>query len=501
MFKPMSFIYSKNWKEMKTQKIITYLSLVFLAGVFFSCDNFLDIEPQQSVSDDAIYADHAGVVNALHGAWSLVGSSNLYAGTSVFHSDLVGNSGELNWIGTFIQFRQWNWKSMDPNDGFISSKWSVSYKAIDLANNILESLDVVDEGHRNRVEGEARFIRGILYFELVRFYALPYSAGQNNPGVPLVLTPTAGITEDDYPARATVGAVYQQVLEDLGLANQLLAGLPTGFGANGGRATSSTASAFLSRVHLAMGNWEHAAQYANTVIDNFNGYDALHEHPRSAFNNDEYTTEDVFMINQNATSNAGQANSGIATFFASLDGLGRGDVYASAAYFDMFEPDDLRIQLTEDSEISTIADVPTMFYVGVGTDSGNNMTSKWGKHDANIQVIRLAEMILTRAEANFRNGSSIGANPLDDINAIRSRANASAWTDLTLEMIYEERFRELSFEGHKLHDVRRFQKSVVAPTGSPHVGQTIQWNDWRLVLPIPQREIDVNHNLVQNEGY
>ncbi len=487
---------------MRTQKIISILSFVFLAGVFFSCDDFLDLEPQQSVSDDAIYGDHEGVINALHGAYSLVAHESLYAGTSVFHSDLVGNSGELNWTGTFIQYRQWNWKAMDPNDGFISSKWSVSYKAIDLANNILASLDVVDEGHRARVEGEALFIRGILYFELVRFFGLPYNAGASSLGVPLILTPTAAITDDDYPARSSVGAVYEQVLSDLNQAKNLLSVVPTGAGANGGRATSTTAAAFLARVHLAMGNWQAAAEYADEVIGNMGGYSSLHGNIRDAFNNDEYTSEDVFMINQNATSNVGQANDGIATFFASLDGMGRGDVYASSAYFEMFDPDDHRIQITVDPEISVIADVPTMFYIGVGTDSGNEMTSKWGKHDANIPVIRLAEMILTRAEANVRNGSAIGAAPLDDVNAIRSRSHAGdEWTTIDLDMIWEERFRELSFEGHKLHDLRRFEKSVVAPAGSPWVGETIHWNDGRLVLPIPQREIDVNENLVQNDAY
>lgn len=488
---------------MKTQKLFIYLSFFLLTGLVVSCDDFLDIEPQLAVSDDAIYGDHEGVLNALHGAYALVASSNLYAGTSVFQSDLVANTGELNWIGTFIQYRQWNWKAMDPNDGFVSGKWSTSYKAIDLCNNILASLDVVNDAHKARVEGEALFIRGILYFELVRFYALPYVAGQSNdhPGVPLVLTPTAGITEENYPSRATVAAVYNQILADLTGAKTLLSDF-TSAGANGGRATASTSAAFLARVHMAMENWSAAASEANTVINNLGGYAALHATPRAAFNNDEYTSEDVFMINQNPTSNAGQANTGITTFFASLPGLGRGDVYASQDFFDMFDDNDLRIQVTNDPGIGSIADVPTMFYVGVGTDSGNRMSSKWGKHDANVPVIRLAEMILTRAEANFRAGSAVGAAPLDDVNIIRDRANADdVWVSLTLNDIREERFRELAFEGHAIHDLRRFRGSVVAPSGSPFVGQTIPWNDGRLVLPIPQREIDVNHNLVQNDAY
>jgi starch-binding outer membrane protein, SusD/RagB family len=489
---------------MKTNRILTYLSLFLLVGTFISCEKFLDIEPQQSISNEAVYSTHEGVVNVLNGAYERIAGPQFFAGTSVFQSDLVANSGEVNWIGTFIQYRQLNWKAMDANDGFITAKWSRGYQIIDLCNNILSSLDVVNENQKSRVEGEALFLRGIVYFELVRFYAQPFVKGQGNdqPGVPLVLTPTTGITDDSYPARATVAQVYTQILADLAQASAKLDGLPTGFGANGGRATSTVVAAFQARVHMAMEEWEAAANAANHVINTFGGYTALHATPRAAFNNDEYTSEDVFMINQNATSNAGQANDGVATFFASLPGLGRGDVYASQAFFSRFEEGDLRAQITDNPGIGSIADVPTMFYIGVGTDSGNPMTSKWGRYDANIPVIRLAEMILTRAEANFRNGTAIGAAPLDDISAIRNRAQAGeVWTSLDLDKIRAERFRELAFEGHALHDLRRFRGSVVAPSGSPHVGETIQWNDGRLVLPIPQREIDVNPNLVQNTAY
>lgn len=486
---------------MKTKKIISII--VLLAVVLFqSCEKFLDLEPQQAVSDQTIYGNHEGVQNALYGAYERIAGPQLYAGTSIFHSDLVANSGDMNWLGTFIQYRQMNWKSMDPNDNLISSKWIRSYQAIDLVNNVLASLSVVKESERDRIEGEALFIRGIIYFELVRFYALPFVKGEPNThdGVPLVLTPTSGINENSYPARANVAAVYVNILSDLSIAKTKLGGF-TASGANAGRATASAAAAFLVRVHLAMEEWQLAAQEATFVIDNFGGFSALHNNPRAAFNNDDYTSEDVFMIIQDGLSNAGQSNDGITTFFASLRGLGRGDVSIPVSHMNRYEAGDLRATYLEDPTIVTIADVSTMFYKGVGTRPNNRNSAKWGKHDANVPVIRLAEVILSRAEANFRNGSSVGADPLDDIMAIRNRANASQWESLTLDLIRQERFRELCFEGHTLHDLRRFRENVVAPSGSPFVGQTIEWNDGRLVLPIPQREMDVNPNLTQNQAY
>ena len=94
----------------------------------------------------------------------------------------------------------------------VSGMWLNAYEAINIANNVLtsEALDVVDPADRAQVEGEARFIRGILYFELVKFFGLPYSDGSagSNPGVPLVDTPTQAIDESSFVSRSTVQQVY-----------------------------------------------------------------------------------------------------------------------------------------------------------------------------------------------------------------------------------------------------------------------------------------------------
>ncbi len=486
---------------MKTKKILSYISFIIIAVIISSCDDFLDLDPEQAIDSEYVYDDHDGIVNALHGAYALIAGPQFYAGTSIFHSDLVANSGEMSWIGTFIGYRQMDWKTLDPNEGTIYAKWRRAYQAIDIVNNILENLDNVDEIHKDRIEGEAKFIRGIMYLESVRFYAKPFIGGEDNshPGVPLVLTPTptGGLTNEHYPERAPVSAIYNHLLIDLEQAKSLLAG----YGDNDGKATATAAAGFLARAYLDTENWEAAASESNYVIENFGGYNALNPTPRSAFNNDDYTSEDVFMIMQNPTSHAGAANDGISTFFASLEGHGRGDVHILNAHFEKFEEGDLRITLTDDPTIIDISHVPGMYYIGVGTDPDNVMSSKWGKYDANINVIRLAEMILTRAEANFRNATSIGTEPINDINAIRNRAGLEDLEkELTLEEIRNERYRELCFEGHQLHDVKRFREDVIVPSGS-NIGEVLPWNSPRLVLPIPQREIDVNPNLVQNEGY
>lgn len=480
---------------MKNISLLKFLSVLVPAILMASCDKYLDIEPQQSIGSDYALTND-GMLSALNGAYDRLAGPELFAGTSVFYSDLLGDDGDASWVGTFIGYRRMSQKSLDPNEGTLTAKWLASYRTINSVNTVLDNLDVIDEDARAKAEGEAKFIRGIVYFDLVRFYGSPFEAGTENsqPGVPLVLTPFENLPSPEANvSRATVGAVYNQVLSDLNDAKALLE--PSSAGGNRGLATGTAASAFLSRVHLTMENYGEAAAEADIVITQFGGSDALNDTPLSAFNNDNYTSEDVFMINQNITSNAGQANDGIGTFFASLQGYGRGDMQITEDHIARYEEDDLRAGIQEviNSPAPSISDVNHMYYIGVGTNAGGIMSSKWGKYYANIPVIRLAEMFLTRAEANFENGTTIGAEPVDDINVIRNRAGLDDLSAVGQDDIRKERRLELAWEGHRLHDLRRWKESL-------QEGE-IPYDSPRLVLPIPQREIDVNDQLEQNEGY
>lgn len=490
---------------MKTIKYFILLGAVGMMSLFTACEKNLELNPELSIDYDLVYVDEEGVKLALDGAWSILGSPNLYAGTSVFQSDLLGADGStyLVWDGTFAQWRNMYRKSLNKNESTVSAKWIVAYRAINILNNVLANLDKV-ETDPDRVEGEAKFLRGILYFELVRFYAQPwgFTAGNTHPGVPLVLTPVQTYEDITFPARANVGAVYAQIENDLEDARDLLA--PGKAGANRGLATSTNASAFLARVYFAQKNWARTAEEATLVIDEF-GPDALNPTPRACFNNIVYTKEDVFMIRQSLTSNAGQSNDGITTFFASMPGLGRGDVRIQAAQISLFEAGDLRGGLEDNPDARVINEISQMYYWGYGTRAGRRRTTKWGDYKTNVPVIRLAEMYLTRAEANFMDGTSVGDTPINDLNKIRARANASliaAPGDIDLDLIKLDRYKELCFEGHALHDLKRWQGSIVTPSGSVWgTGVVLNWDDWRLVHPIPQREIEVNEAILQNENY
>ncbi|HSV89062.1 MAG TPA: RagB/SusD family nutrient uptake outer membrane protein [Bacteroidales bacterium] len=492
------------------KKIIIIFVTLLVTAMFTACEEPLMLEPETAIDYDQVYIDADGVKLALDGAWSLVAGPNLYAGTSTVFSELLGAdmTTRIRWTGTFIGWRDMFRKALNPNDGTIAAKWIDSYRAINIINNVLANLDNVSTDtlnvERRRVEGEARFIRGILYFQLVSFYALPWGAtvGNGHIGVPLVLDPVQTYEDIVFPPRATVAQVYTLVETDLLTARRLL--VPGRAGANRGLATSTNTSAFLVRVYMSQHRWADAANEATTVINAF-GPNALNVTPRGAFNNPGYTSEDVFMIRQNLHSHAGSANSGIGTFFASMPGFGRGDIDVRPGHTAMFAVGDVRGAFENNPVARIINEISAMHYVGYGTRAGLLRTTKWGRFDTFVNVIRLAEMHLSRAEANFMNASALGDEPIDDLNLIRDRANAPEITDpltINLALIQADRYRELCFEGHALHDMRRWRGQVRTPSGSPWgAGAVLPWNDNRLVFPIPQREIDVNRNLVQNPGY
>jgi hypothetical protein len=286
--------------------------------------------------------------------------------------------------------------------------------------------------------------------------------------------------------RSTVAAVYTQIINDLEAAQTLL----TPFDKNGTDISAYAAAAMLSRVYLQQANFPKAAAKADFVIQS-ELYELAGE-PLDAFNNTANTKEDIFAIQQTALSNAGTSNGGLATFYASLNGTGRGDMQVQEEHFDIYEPGDNRSGLQEDlNTTATITNVEEMFYLGIGSqNSGFIQIAKYGDANLNIQVIRLAEMYLTRAEANFETGSALGATPLSDINVIRDRAGVDPLLIVTRDEIRLERQRELAFEGFRLHDFKRWKLNVAG----------VPFSDPSLVMPIPEREREV-YDIPQNAGY
>ena len=441
---------------------------IFLTGliVLFGCKKPLDIVPTQSIDEQVALKTSNDVQVALVGSYADMGAGDLYGGGVYVYPELLGNTNEISWSGTFQGLTQIFNKTIPVDNGFVTRTWLTGYKTINDVNNVLSALGVVTASQANRVEGEAKFIRGTVYFDLVRLFGKAWNDGTpgSNPGVPLLLTPTKSITEASNVARSSVMQIYDQVIKDLTDAE---AKLPA---ANSFFATKNAAAAMLARVYLQKGDYASALQAANRVISsnrqslNTNYADEFPFNPSGPvpFSN---TREDIFMLQVNAT----QGNNSFNTFFSSNS---RGDIDITNNHLALYEPGDKR---------------KALFY----NDGGSFYTGKFENRYGNIHVSRLAEMYLIRAESNFRLVSVVGATPLDDVNRIRNRAGLPSLLIVGLADILKERRLELAFEGFILHDAKRLQNNVGA----------LPYNSTKLVYPIPDREIRVNSNLVQNAGY
>lgn len=455
------------------------------------CQDKLDIVPNQSLSPEKALSTEGDLVGALIGAYDGLQSASLYGGDIQLVADMWANRYYLRFRGTFNGLLQIASITTTSNviltdNAWARDTWADAYETINTCNVVLDNLELSEGVIRPTasVEGEALFIRGSLYFELARLYGRTWGDGNNNTNlaVPLVLTPTPfqidGLNESDYPSRNTVAEVYAQAKSDLQAAVTLLPET------NQHYATKWAALAQLSRIALMQGDYATALDAANQVIES-NRYSLTEPFNNLWFNYINFggvaPLEYIFYIkitNQDGTN-------GLNTYYggtiSSIPGTaGRRDLTPETSWVNLHETGDVR---------------RTYF----NTSSGRRLTNKHLDRFGHVPVIRLAEMYLTRAEANFRLGSNVGDEPLNDVNRIRTRVNLPNLdiADLDLDAILKERFLELAYEGHLLHDIKRTRGTTAGSnnTNGP------AWDSPRLIFPVPQRETDVNKNLVQNEGY
>ncbi len=444
-----------------------------LVIVFTACDSRLDVEPTQTIDEATALSTEqdvsvtlTGAYDLMHGSNATVGSGDLYAGAFQYTGELLGDDREVVFGGTFTTLDEIWRKTLTTVNGNVAGLWINSYRSINTANNVLASLERVPQANRGNIEGQARFIRGSLYFELARFFGKQWGDGDNarNPAVPLVLEPTRSVTDADNRPRATVAEVYAQAIQDLTRAEELLAV------SNGNYAGRFAAAAQLSRVYLQQGNYAAARDAANRVINS--GRYALARNFADAFdeNSADYGREHIYrtiVTDQDGTNS-------LLTYFAASQFQGRGDIRVQQRHLALYDA----------------ADIRRNFFYRAGV---NTFTSKYRDRFGDVPILRVTEMYLTRAECNARLGTSVGASPADDVNRIRTRAGLpilGAGT-ATVDAILRERRLELAFEGTLIHDLRRTRSNV----------STFPFNADRLVMPVPQREIDTNKSLVQNPGY
>lgn len=432
-----------------------------------ACEKKLDLANPSSLDADIVFSTDDRVKKVLIGNYAAMGDAAMFGGDALWMSELLASDGELSWVGTFPDPRQIWGKSIQTNNSNVFATYAQAYRIIYNSNNILANLGVVNAADKSRVEGEAKFQRAMAYFELIKFYGeKPYISGNTATlkGVPLPLLPSDHGVDARLP-RSSVEQVYAQIITDFTAAETLLPATRNTVYANRAAATLG-----LARVYLQQGKYAEARDAANRCIIAGNAAGlSLVPVFANAFNNTANTVEDIFAMQ--VTAQAG-TNSCFTFFSTSNFGARDGDIEVNARHMNKYETGDRRKDL--------------FFFEASAFHCG-----KWQLNNRNVKVMRLAEAYVTRAECNFRLGTSIGATPAADIKRIRDRAALPEIAAPTLDQILKERELELAFEGQAAWDAKRLKLTT----------DGLAWDAPKMTFPIPLRERNINPDLAQNPGY
>jgi hypothetical protein len=295
-------------------------------------------------------------------------------------------------------------------------------------------------------------------------------------------------TEVGEPARNTVQEVYNFAVADL-LEAEGIIGTPTRGNVRSAFASKETVQALLAKIYMYMGQWQNAADYATKVI-NSGRFTLL---PASdyvaSFARENPGSESIFLV-YGSSGDSYWGNFNEIGYILSPEGYG--DVAATNALLDLFEPGDVRANL----------------FLTTAALSSEMWTAKYKGKPApininNINVLRLSEMHLIRAEALLNGATIAGVNARGDYNALRTKRGLGEAESVTLADIFAERRRELNFEGNGFWDISRRGANVVRDARDVHgtaPAEQLFPND-RFAFPIPTAEMDANKNMVQNPGY
>jgi hypothetical protein len=477
-------------------KINTYIVSVFC--IFMSgCSGFLDLSPKDAANVENFYRNASDMQAAVNAAYAMLASAGEY-GYAYYNVSEVRSDNTMNFeVGGNLPDAELDQFKMASTNEIIRLMWIDTYRGILACNTVLDHIDgaTMDQALRDRFVGEAKFLRALKYFNMVRTFG----------DVPLVLSETKSVSEGYSQARVAKAEVYSQVIADLSDAEQKL---PLAYsGGDVGRATKGAVKSLLGKVYLTMGDFSKAKDKLKEVMD-LGNYKLLDDYaalwPVANANHQESIFEVQFKKGGTGTgssfyNNFAPRNSGTNVIKVGFAG-GRNNPTADmvAAY----EPGDARkaaslaTGYTDAATGKFVADPYTLKYQDTPFAEGDA--------DNNWTVLRYADVLLMYAEAVNEVNNGPATEAYDAINAVRKRAKlAGLPTGLSKAAfalaIEHERQVELAFEGHRWFDLVRTGREVIVMNQHFKASVVAEFN---AVFPIPQTQIDVNpQGIKQNAGY
>jgi hypothetical protein len=472
------------------------LSMLGLLLMVSGCEKNLEEEPISFLSESNSFNNAADAVTAINSVYDR--AKSIYSMPMISLGDLSGEELTLRPDGSasISEIDQHKYTSANTQfDEFYTS----SYVAIDRANRVIENVPFIamDTKLRDQVVGEAKFLRALFYFNLVRAFG----------DVPLVVKTSTDVVNVRV-SRDPTEKIYQQITQDLLDAEKVLPATYTVVGEIG-RATVGAAKSILATVYLTRKDWTNAAAKAKEVIDS-KTYSLVADYRDLFTPEKENGPEHIFSIQYSCVlpKYGSPMAENFAIYFSYPINLTGGSYQVSNYFANSFLKGDYR------KDVTVILEKKLANGTIVASRTGPHLDKYWdalacGSQQArnNFLVTRYADVLLIYAEAlNELNGP--GSEAYSAINQVRARARkgnaASDLQDLKgltqiqfREAVLQERSWELAGEGHRRWDLLRTGKFLEAAQKEGFTNAS----EKNLLFPIPIFEIDVNPALKQNPGY
>ncbi|MDX8339666.1 RagB/SusD family nutrient uptake outer membrane protein [Draconibacterium sp. IB214405] len=455
---------------MKTLNILSKLTIVFLfiASINACTTDDLDPSTEQNKPVEGGIESDANLYGIVKGAYSRMTASGYYGRDYIINNEVRtdncfsnGNSGRFTTQAGF---------NYSENTGFF---WDEAYRVIASANIVIgvnpdEMTGDVD--YIKHMQGQAYVLRGLVHFDLLKQYGQQNAGG--SLGVPYV---TEFKGEDLTPARKSVDECVTMILADLEMGYSML---NEDYDDSPEFITKYAPKAIASSVGVYFKKWDVAKSAAEVVI-NSGMYSIIPADQYVSSFGVDASPNSIFELAFSSTDNVGI--NGLAYIYRTTGGGSYGDVQVLDEVADLYDEGDVRegILGMEDDMLRNIGKYPD----NQGYD--------------NVGVIRYEEVLLNYAEAQLETGG----DALTPLNQLAAERGIDAYTEVTKDILIDERRKELIFEGRRYDDLVRTGSDIEKISLQQNFAATIPYGDYRMAWPIPKAEMDANSNMVQNDNY
>jgi hypothetical protein len=484
----------KKLKEMKN--IICLLILTGLLAMT-ACEDFLNQTPSFALPAEETIKTIDDLQNAVNGAYSRLNAFDYYSGDFFPLGDLRADIMTANPQLDANQISPVSKYQYDKNSSYATNFWRAPYVTIGRINDVLGVAEklVPQPGAEVRFKdltGQLYALRALCHFDLARMFAqLPTALHDGitmdspDSGIPIA----DRVFPVDYkPVRNTLSEVYNFILSDFDMAIGRLdpeASITTSYG----YINIWAAKALKARVQLYLGNYSEALALSGDVINNAGpaGYRLAELTEYSLMWRNVSQPEYLFEVITTLLYNAQRNSLG---YYADPEGYGEFAVTDEFAEWLLSLETDVRYTMVSYKQNSQ------------GYGGGYYCNKYPGREESlyvnNAKVIRMSEVYLIASEAALKLADQTKADQY--LNALRSKRLVvqDILTNITMNDILDERKKELFAEGQRSWDVWRNQGSLVNTNFS---FDAVSYDNYRTLIAIPQRELDISPGLVQNPGW